>query len=207
MLTAVLLVAGCTGSTSHGPSSATTSIALGPTGPEGTDCLTRLHRATVSTLGAPSLTLVQAAWHEQPAGATVSGGGAAVVTYQAPDRYHVVPATGSGHASPVEQLFVGRRAWQGSARDGWVRYTSHHPSDPLRWLRVPARATRASWAGDSCTFSATVPEGAVRGRAQIDADGHLLTLDMTLTAQGHTIRMAYRVEAVGSSPPITTPRT
>jgi hypothetical protein len=205
-LLALTIVAGCSGSSAHRTSArSATTVALGPTGPAGSDCLTRLRRAGAATLAARSLTLDQAAWREHPAGATVSGGGAAVITYQAPNRYHVVP-TGSTHGAAIEQTVIGGRAWQGSASAGWVRYTTHQPIDPLRWLRIPGRAAGASWSGDACAFTAKVAEGTIRGRAQIDAHGHLLAVTMTLVSHGHTIEMVYRVSRVGSSPTIDTPR-
>ena len=204
-LALALVVAGCRASRSPRSAVPSTTVALGTTGRVGSDCTTTLRRAAASTLAARNLTLDQSAWRERPAGATVSGGGAAVITYEAPDRYHVVPTTASSRGAPVEQILIGRRSWQGSASSGWVRYTTLQPTDPLRWLRVPGVATRASWSGDSCVFTATVPEGTVRGRAQLDAEGRLLTLTMTLVSQGHTIEMAYRVSDVGSSPRIDTP--
>jgi hypothetical protein len=201
---ALVVASGCSRAHPSG-SAAPGAVAPGPTGSAGSDCVAILRRATSSTLGARSLTVDQSAWREHPAGSTVSGGGAAVITYQAPDRYHVVPTTTSNRGAPIEQVLIGRRWWQGSAATGWARYTTHQPTDPLRWLRVPARANRASWSGDACAFTATVPEGTIRGRAQVDARGHLLTLTMTLVSHGHTIEMAYDVSRVGSSPGIGTP--
>ncbi len=47
-----------------------------------------LHKAGSATLAAPSFTVDQTTWREHPASSTVSGGGAAVITYTAPDRFH-----------------------------------------------------------------------------------------------------------------------
>jgi hypothetical protein len=213
---AVLLVAGaCGGSDRHAASSTSTSVPLpaasgvwrgGTSGPDGQDCLGALRRAGSATLAATSFTVAQDAWREQPASSTVSGGGAAVITYSAPDRFHVRPSspTRAGQG-PLEQIFVGPHAWQGSTRSGWVAYTTHAPTDPIRWLRVPGDATRARWSGGWCTFVADVEEGTVTGQVGLDPSGHLARLQMTLTTGSDTIAMGYRVSRLGSSPPVVAP--
>jgi hypothetical protein len=205
---AVLLGGACSGSSRPGTS---TSTALGvwrggPSGQEGSGCLHTLHRAGAATLAAGSFTVAQDAWREQPASSTVSGGGAAVITYSAPDRFHVRPASVTrSRRIPVEQIFIGPQAWQGSARAGWSAYTTDRPTDPVRWLRVPAAATRATWAGGWCAFSADVKEGSVTGKAGLDWSGHLADVTMTLRTSSGSIQMSYRVSRVGSSPRVVAP--
>ena len=195
----------CSGSSAKQATGSTVDR-LRPPGPEGSGCLELLHDATAATLAARSLTVDQDAWQERPAGATLSGGGAAVITYQAPNRFHVVPVVaGATGRAGVEQIFVGSQAWQGSAASGWVAYHSRQEVDPLHWLRVPGSATEAGWSRDSCAFSGRVPEGGVAGRAQVDRSGHLATLTMTVTTGRGTVTMTYRVSRVGSSAPVAAP--
>ena len=199
----VLLVgvgAGCTGRTSHATTAATTVV----THPSGTDCRAAVAEAVRATFAASSFTVHQAAWQEHLGGPVVVGGGAATIVRQAPDRERVTPAA-SGSRDPVELVVVGRHWWQGSPRRGWVAFTTRTPSDPLQWVRVPERADAATSSGDSCRFTARVPEGRVSGAAVV-ADGHLARLGMTLRDGRTTILMRYTVDSVGSSPPVTTPR-
>ena len=208
---AVLLGGACSVSSSYRASSSAEGAGAsgpGPTGPEGSDCLELVRHATSATLSASSLTLAEDAWRERPASSTVTGGGAAVITYQAPDRFHIAPVQPvGGRRAPVEQIFIGPHAWQGSARAGWVAYHSRQPTDPLRWLRVPGSARRARWSEGACTFAATVSQGEVVGRVGLDGAGRIATLTMTLTSAGSTIQMGYRVTRVGSSPRVLAPRT
>jgi hypothetical protein len=206
-IVAVLLAGACAGSSSHRTTSpGVAGAGPGPTGPAGSDCFQLLHRATEATLGASSFTVAQDAWDEHGAGAKVPGGGAAVLTYQAPNRIRVTPVVPAGSRRvPVEQIYIGRRAWQGSAQSGWVAFHTQHPSDPLYWLKVPSAAEGARWVDGYCSFTAKVPQGRVVGRVGIDQAGRITTLALTLTSDKWTIQMGYRFSHVGSSPRVLAP--
>jgi hypothetical protein len=198
---AAVLVAGCGGSGAHHHDAAS-----GTTAASGTGCISALTRATRATLAASSLTVTQDPWRERPVDPAVAGGASEVITYQAPDRYHVVPRPAAGGGRPLpEQIFVGHRAWQGSSRTGWVEYTTAQPPDVLRWLAVPGTARVATWTGSRCAFSAKVAEGRVSGQAAVDG-GTISSLTMTLEAGRSTIDMSYGVTRVGASPPVGPPR-
>jgi hypothetical protein len=197
----VLLMAGCTGhhdSSRAGRGTTTTSLP-----PQGSDCRKELTSATRRVLDASGFTVVQDPWRESGHGPTVSGGGAATITFQSPDREHVVPAS-TGRGAVVELVVIGRTWWEGSARQGWARFTTHAPSDPLDWLAVPERTSHATWDGAVCRFTATSRYGSVVGGASLSGP-YLSELAMTLHDRAMTIKMHYRVSDVGSSPPVSAP--
>jgi hypothetical protein len=200
---ALLAVSGCTATHTSSSSSGTAAASV-VTHPSGTGCRDELIRAARSTLSAPSFTVDQSPWREHLDGPTVAGGGAATISFQAPDRERVVPSAVSGR-TPPEVIVIGRRWWQGSTSLGWAAFTTRTPSDPLAWLRPPLRATAATWDATACHFTARVAQGQVSGEATLSA-GRMTALSMRLRDGGTTIDMAYRITRIGSSPPVTAPR-